>query len=205
MEIDLQRLRNVKQRTVWDFGNEVLYRLCREFPNHDRDEEIVAKIWLIGRAYSAGIERRRTSDDFSNESFYADVVAPRIRDARIDAWLVPLLINDRPEPENSAQIISAHKRLTDLFKEISGLEQRSLASKYLHFHFPNLFYIYDSRTAKALADLTHKVKELPQLEEHDSVYAGYFFRCLEFVAAIKREHDIYLNPRRLDNYLLALL
>jgi len=37
-----------------------------------------------------------------------------------------------------------------LFSKISGLNKRSLASKYLHFHVPELFYISDSRAYDAM-------------------------------------------------------
>ncbi|MCI0640696.1 MAG: hypothetical protein L0Y72_16605 [Gemmataceae bacterium] len=44
---------------VWDLGNAALYDLCQEHPGHKKRDEIIAKIWLIGRSYSASIERRR--------------------------------------------------------------------------------------------------------------------------------------------------
>ena len=43
----------------WSIGNQVLYDLCRRYPYHVVDAEIVATIWLIGRAYAASIERGR--------------------------------------------------------------------------------------------------------------------------------------------------
>ena len=43
----------------WSIGNQVLYDLCQRYPRHTVDSEIIAKIWLIGRAYSASIERGR--------------------------------------------------------------------------------------------------------------------------------------------------
>lgn len=35
----------------WGWGNEVLYRMCREEPGHTRLDAIAGKIWLIGRAH----------------------------------------------------------------------------------------------------------------------------------------------------------
>ena len=48
----------LKKNRVWDLGNKVLYDLCSSYPYHKTDEEIIAKIWLIGRSYAAAIERR---------------------------------------------------------------------------------------------------------------------------------------------------
>ena len=42
----------------WGWGNEVLYRMCREEPGHTKLDVIAGKVWPIGRAYSAAIERK---------------------------------------------------------------------------------------------------------------------------------------------------
>src|SRR2546423_1421315 len=42
----------------WRVGDAVLYRLCREQPAHSDQATVVAKLWLVGRAYAAPIERR---------------------------------------------------------------------------------------------------------------------------------------------------
>jgi hypothetical protein len=130
MRLYLKRLKNAELPTRWDLGNEVLYRLCEQHPLHTNEDEILAKIWLVRRSYSAAIERRRESRKIGGEA---------------------LLRYSRPTIENCVELIDTHKRLTDLFRDITGLEKRSLASKYLHFHFRNLFYIYDSRAAQSLA------------------------------------------------------
>ena len=202
--IDLKHLKNIEGKSRWDFGNEVLYRLCEEHPHHINEDEILAKIWLVGRSYSAAIERRRDSREVGGEAFYTSVVAPKMRRAKIDQWLAPLSRYSRPTIENCREIIDAHKRLTDLFNEITGLEKRSLASKYLHFHFRNLFYIFDSRAAQNLAKLAPRLKEMPALKNYDRVYASHFVRSLKLVDSIEREHRIYLSPRKLDDYLLGL-
>ncbi|SRR6266540_5070800 len=203
-KLDINRLKQVVRGTCWDLGNEVLYRLCREHPKHDNEDEILAKIWLVGRSYSAAIERRPNSNSVIGEDFYKEIVGPKVRKARIDDWLRPLNKYESPSIGNCRLIIAAHKRLTSLFKEISGLSKRSLASKYLHFHFPNLFYLYDSRAAQALAATAPRPKEMPQLDEFDVVYAAHYLRCLELVKRIQQECGVQLSPRRLDDYLLRL-
>ncbi len=71
--------------TPWDLGNQVLYDLCRAYPAHKRDEEIIAKIWLIGRSYAAAIERRKDVDH-SSDNFYETIVVETIKKSSIDSW-----------------------------------------------------------------------------------------------------------------------
>lgn len=201
-KLDINRLKRVVRGTCWDLGNEVLYRLCREYPKHDDEEEILAKIWLVGRSYSAAIERRPKSSSVNGEDFYKDVVGPMMRKAKIDQWLRPLAQYEKPAFDNSSLVIGAHKKLTDLFVEITGLSKRSLASKYLHFHFPKLFYLYDSRAAKAARSILPRVRQIPPFEKSDAAYAAHYLRCMELVKGIEQDCGIYLNPRRLDDYLL---
>lgn len=49
--------------SYWDVGNSVLYDMCRKYPNHGKEDEIIAKVWLIGCSYSAAIERRRNRQE----------------------------------------------------------------------------------------------------------------------------------------------
>jgi hypothetical protein len=135
---------------VWDRGNAVLYKLCADHPGHTADDLIVAKTWLIGRAYAAAVERRRHKGEFLGDAFYENM-ARTIREANIDSWLREL--GDHPRDGGQAAIV-AHKKLTRLLNGITGSNKRSFASKYLHFHFPAQFYIYDSRADKSARTLT---------------------------------------------------
>ena len=100
--------------------------------------------------------------------------------------------------------LETHMRVMELFTEISGLEKRSLASKYLHFHFPARFYIYDSRAAKAIAKLTKPIgRSLPPLREHDNVYARFSLRCQDLKGKIASIAGRHLSPREFDKVLLA--
>ncbi len=202
--LDLAWLKNCeKYGTHWDLGNQALYDLCKKYPRHDNVDEILAKIWIIGRSYAAAIERRKKFSSYKGDSFHQRIVGPRMLAARIDEWLQPLHELNRPSYENADQIIAAHKKLTDLFCQMTGLAKRSLASKYLHFHFPKLFYLYDSRAAQELSRISRPANTSPVQEDHDSAYAAYFLRCLAFVTAVKHDHGISLRPRQLDNYLLG--
>jgi len=186
---------------VWDAGNRVLYDMCAANRGHTRDDVIIAKIWLIGRTYAAAIERRRNKGDAVGDAFYETKVAPQIGDSDIDKWFNVL---DKGSDTDVALILETHKRVMDLFTEISGLEKRSLASKYLHFHFPSRFYIYDSRANKAISKLTEPIgRKLPSLGECDDVYARFSLRCRDLNQQIDSLVGRHLSPREFDKVLLA--
>lgn len=42
---------NLAGSTRWGLANQTLYDLCKEYPNHTDADQIVAKLWLIGRSY----------------------------------------------------------------------------------------------------------------------------------------------------------
>ena len=123
----------------WKWANEVLYRMCRESPTHKEIGVVTGKVWLIGRAYSASIERKAGPNMIRGENFYTTRVAPMIMDSDIDTWLDSTKSISRVTAENMSSVLDVHKKVTDLFKTISGIDKRSLASKYLHFHQPNVF------------------------------------------------------------------
>lgn len=52
-------LEQAERNNMWDFGNNILYTMCQENPKHEKEDIIIGKIWLIGRSYSAAIERRK--------------------------------------------------------------------------------------------------------------------------------------------------
>ena len=96
---------------TWDLGNQVLYDLCKKHPEHTRPDEILAKIWLIGRAYSASIERRRNKGEgLVGDAFYESVVAPALMKEGIDQWIYEA---SNSEKAGNPQTIRAHKRLTN--------------------------------------------------------------------------------------------
>jgi hypothetical protein len=69
--------------TIWNLGNEMLYQLCRNHPDHKSPEVITAKVWLIGRSYAAAIERGRTTEE-DGDRFYESRVVPKIQASRLD-------------------------------------------------------------------------------------------------------------------------
>ena len=189
----------------WDFGNGVLYKMCRENFYHKETDKILSKVWLIGRAYSAAIERRRNKVTI-NDNFYIDKVAPTFKDSEIDSYLSELRNHNKLTIENLPLILKAHNYLTQLTASITGLEKRSFSSKYLHFHLPNLFFIYDSRVVDSLRHFISRVpSSMDFIFESDSVDKEYAkFVCKSFVIrnSIVDNYNIDLTLRQFDNILI---
>ena len=187
---------------VWDFGNDVLYALCREHPKHIEHGKIVAKVWLIGRSYAAAIERRRPQGNYVGDEYYEKCVAPIMKGSEIDIWFQNILDDKTNDTELSLQV---HRYLTDLFKRISHQDKRSLASKYLHFHFPERFFIFDSRANKAIRSLVAvpKAPNSPfnKSDQQDSEYASFFRRCKALTECFAQQGR-KVSPRELDKVLL---
>lgn len=80
----------------------------------------------------------------------------------------------------------------------------SLVSKYLHFHFPNLFYIYDSRAVTSLRKFQKSKRvSLPQCE-FDKEYATFFVKLHSWQQEILEKTDVDLKPREMDRILLNI-
>lgn len=189
----------------WDLGNNVLYDLCKHYPKHGNHQEIIAKIWLIGRSYAAAIERRKSKNVIADENFYLDKVAPEILKSNIDKLFDELRKFKEINKSSLPTILKTHKELTDLLSRISGLDKRSLASKYLHFHFPDLYFIYDSRAVRALSKLKNYTGRAGSLRHPaDNEYRKLFEKCLTLRISINKEYKHLLSPRQIDNILLSI-
>lgn len=205
MTINIKKFINASQQpSPWDLGNRVLYDLCKTHPGHRAEDEIVAKIWLIGRAYAAAIERRKNGDE-NNDKFYLGMVAPTVRKSNIDRWLGRLKDVSSTTTETLPLVTETHQNVMILFEQISGLNKRSLASKYLHFHYPNIFFIYDSRACNAMRMLKDITGRAPEWNgEGDNEYRKFVTKCVALRDHIKKEYQVSLTPRQLDTLLLLI-
>jgi hypothetical protein len=185
---------------TWEIGNRALYALCQEFPRHERAPEILAKVWLIGRSYAAAIERGQQSDQLGDD-FYTEVVAPQVLASGIDEWLDDL--RAKP-PEAHEAILRVHRQVMQLFSEMSGLNQRSLASKYLHFHLPEHFYIFDSRAENIVKFFT-RGKAIPFVPgvTQDQQYGDFVSRCNVLAQEVAGLLGRAVTRRELDKVALA--
>jgi hypothetical protein len=196
-----------KKAGPWDLGNKVLYTLCKSNFTHTDNQSRIAKFWLIGRTYSVAVERRKNkSKKETNESFYTNKLVSSIHWKILDNRLLRLLKTRTLDKQNYSKVFELHKYLMDELYRITLLHKRSLSSKYLHFHLPNLFYIYDKRASDAISLLrvkpSKKYEELKPLA--DTQYFNYVVKCIELTAFINAKYKIKLTPRQLDNLLLEI-
>jgi hypothetical protein len=190
--------------SAWDFSNRVLYDVCRAHPAHDDESVIIAKMLLIGRAYSAAIERRKNKKQGEDtDSFYVERVGPTLRRSKIDRWIAEARASRPGTRAAFATLVKVHGLTTDLFYDISRLEKRALASKYLHFHVPKLFYIYDSRAAEAIREFSAEFPRPSRSDEGDDQYRKFAEKCQHLRDLCERRFSLDLRPRHVDNLLLG--
>jgi hypothetical protein len=184
----------------------MLYDLCQKYPDHTNQDAVLTKIHVIGRIYAAAIERRKNKKaNETNDSFYISNVVPALMESEIDQWIRRANAVEPSTPVALEVMVQVHSQTTELFKSISDLEKRSLASKYLHFHVPDLFYIYDSRAANALRGLHRILGRLPRNEMlGDATYSSFVRRCAVLKSFCETKFGISLSPRQLDTFLLAI-
>lgn len=200
-----EKIENVQGRSIWSFANDILYEMCKENSNHQQDEITIGKILLIGRSYAAALERRKRSKDpnqYASDELYRRF-AETLRETDFDLNLQGLKAFQQIDEANIMSICSVHAFLMDIFRTLTGSEKRSLASKYLHFHFPDLFFIYDSFAVAALKTYIprYSKQETPigQLDPH---YYRFCIGMITFRDEIKRTYGRSLKPRQLDDLLL---
>jgi len=204
MSKELPSLTQIKacQSSPWDVGNNVLYNLCRENFTHHDTGQVLAKVWLIGRSYAAAIERRRNKK-LSNDDFYIYEVAPAFMNSEIDHKMAFLKKFDAITPEITTDILETHYYLLQLVKSLTDLEKRSFCSKYLHFHLPNLFFIYDSRVVNALRKWKNELAQPIHFNKNvDQEYSKTFFKCLTIKRMLEEKHGLSISPRHLDTIFL---
>jgi len=205
----MSQIKNAQKPRVWDFGNSVLYKLCQDHYAHEEDQYILTKVLFIGRVYSAAIERRKNKKEGINEDFYTEIVVPRIKNSALDTKLEALeKINPRTN-EGIEQILETHNYLTDLLdKGVTESKKRSFTSKYLHFHKPSFFYIYDGRAVGALRNfisyMPNTLKHLCKQTNIDEEYGKFYSKCAEVREKIKSEYGVDLSIRDFDQLLLDI-
>lgn len=197
----------VSKDDPWRLGNQVLYDLCRDYPHHTNPEEIVAKVWLIGRAYSASVERGRGKAEtaaLSNDRFYVEAVPKALTACGLDGRLRRLSRMKSDNRSWSGAVLETHACLVKAFNALTTKDKRSLASKYLHFHLPNAFYIYDSRAASSIRKLGLRSRNDPASTNGDREYARFVDCASQLRDRVEGQFDVRLTPRQLDRLLLAI-
>lgn len=194
------RIERAMQPSDWDLSNRVLYDLVAQNPQHTAVDAIAAKILLIGRVYAAAIERQAEN---AGDDFYLGTVVPKVLASDIDQHLTDISGITLHDPGAVEFIVDTHGYVTNLFNEISLKKKRSLASKYLHFHRPELFYIYDSKAVAALGEFRRITGRASRTSGHgDNEYRKFVEKCHRLREYCEKLVGSEITPRQLDNLLL---
>jgi hypothetical protein len=116
----------------------------------------------------------------------------------VDRWFCTLATAEELE---GWLLLETHKRVMDVFADLPEAEARSLASKYLHFHFPELFYIHDSLVDRAARRLVEGDCGFLAMSEFDPVYGRFHACCRKLADRLAPELGRRLSPRELDRVL----
>lgn len=205
-DIPRARIESAIQSSPWALCDDTLYALCQEHPDHRKADEILAKVFMIGRVYAASLERRKNAD-LAGANFFEDIVVPIIQNSEIDSWFASL--RALPSPSLSEQRVDAvlrvHDEVTRLFARISGQQNRSLAARYLHCHFPGLFYLFDLRSSAALRRYISKRSFDSSMQTRrefaDPQYERFYLDCEALNSAIGAVLGRTLSPQELDKVL----
>lgn len=189
---------------AWSAGDAILYRLCSDHPGHREKLQVVAKLWLIGRAYSAAIERRPSADHgqpIAVKDYYLQVAVTLI-ESDLDAQLSKL--PDAPRTlEDLIPAVVIHEGLVRNLRVHSGIDQYSFASKYLHFHKPEWFFILDSIALQGLNRLgVRSSGRLPNKIGNDE-YRRFVARAWQLREDLASRGHLGLSLRQLDRLLLT--
>ncbi|GBF49450.1 hypothetical protein LPTSP4_09630 [Leptospira ryugenii] len=203
--------------SIWDKGNSILYELCRENPRHDDLEMTVAKSWLIGRSYSVALERRYKSvsnGQITNipklyEAFHGLWQSSDLQ-SQLDREISKKSMASFENLEDFSETLKLHHDLTVSIRRFSG-QGISFASKYLHFHAPKRFPIYDQISKVNLknelekANLDYTTRSNIDFN-FDSIDDEYLVFCVNLLSLKKKleskgNRSELLTFREIDTYL----
>ena len=192
----------------WALLDEVLYELCRRFPTHEQRGHVNAKMWIIGRTYQTGLERKVEKSGSQGGALSAASEYLHRHHKRIDATIERLVDLREPlDPESLGTIIRAHGTITRLVSGITirGQSTRSFVSKYLHFHCP-IVPIYDSYAVANLRRLVRwndALNVVPHIAEADDEYSTYVLRFFDLYSRMRAARlDPKPTVRRIDRFLV---
>jgi hypothetical protein len=180
-------------QSILDPRSRALYELCFLHRHHLHDEIIADKLRLIARLYA---------EYGAGPGFSPELGAHRLSKSPVDRWFSSL---GTAEELDAWLLLELHKRVMDVFVGIPGAEAeaRSLASKYLHFHFPELFCIYDSQVEKAARELSEGECGFLAMSDYDPVYGRFHACCRKLAERLAPELGRRLSPREMDRVLRA--
>ncbi len=195
----------------FDVLNSMLYEAVSAQPSNSDKRQIIGKLMLIGRTYSASVERRKTQGHIKDERQALEVIieaAQAIAASRCSALLDNIGMNEKLTHESLPKVVTIHLELCQALAKANNRENSSLASKYLHFHRPDFFPIVDSYVREGWSWI---MEELGQSYKGWRVfgkvnrYGDWCTRVLDLQKSIESCHENAVSLRQIDNYLLSIM
>jgi hypothetical protein len=204
--LNLNRIKNAKEINLWQFGNEILYKLCNDHFEHKIDKYILTKVLFIGRIYAAAVERRKNKKKIQNNDFYKNEIIPIFKNSSLDERLTKLKNMSIMDLNTIKYALETHYYLVEILKKITNHNKRSFSSKYLHFHIPEMYFIYDSRSIKGIRKFVDKIpkkhQSILEFSNIDSEYAKFYIKCFILKNQITLNYGNSLTNREIDNLLI---
>ncbi|MDN2701333.1 hypothetical protein O0881_04890 [Janthinobacterium sp. SUN100] len=193
-----------------DYLNNVLYEMCKKSPKHTDIGVIYAKLSIIGRTYAAALERTSKKEKKSNIIF-STAISKIIKDGELDALInearmvkLPISLEFSSVDLNAiSKILAPHAYLSRVLSQAAEIGKVSLSSKYLHFHLPDLYPIYDKYSRKNISKFTSSTGKKFEYKNCEESYAKFFIRCLILKNSLMKNHKKKLSMRQIDNLLLG--
>lgn len=195
----------------FDVLNKMLYDAVITHPSNSDPSAIIGKLLLIGRTYSASVERRKTNGEVKDERQALEVViaaAEAIARSKCAQMLDGFALDQRLTSESLSEVVAIHRELCDALQLANNRENSSLASKYLHFHRPGLFPIVDSYVREGWSWV---MEELEQSYRgwrtfgQVSRYQDWCIRILILRDLLEKHTQQPISLRQVDNYLLSIM
>lgn len=165
----------------WATLDKHLLAACEADPSHTDVHAVFAKVALVNRVYRTNLRFGGKDAEWR--------IAEHMTAAALDHAFVGLDGTERFSEATFQSVVKAHQDLLSVVWTATKRTEVSFASKYLHFHFPRLFPIYNSfavRTAASLAPLPEvAVAITPDLWSRK--YEAHCLRVLALVDALQRQ------------------
>jgi hypothetical protein len=204
---DMYRRAVADYNRSWRTTDQTLYSLCRQHPGHGDQAGVNAKLWIIGRTYATGIERKIPTNGKQGGSM-AQLAGHLLEHAReLDALFARLRRLEEPlDPTSLRTILDLHGQFIAMLLPVLRPNQlpRSFASKYMHFHCPAV-PIIDTYADRACRKLIRWQKSFCLFDLPAGADEYYAWYVLRFWQLYQQARAAGLQPtvKHLDYYLLC--
>lgn len=194
-----------RYKTTYLVSNDVLYEMCRKYPDHNDWQQVLAKVSIIDLVYGANFARY----DRENAIKLARYIC-------LHTSVINKLFRRLDRAQNSrrdfvsklCEVVSVHGEFTKLIRDCTATNAPVFASKYLHFHFPKIVPILDSRAEHAIkqhrkckgGNFSESGCQLKRGKENKR-YIDFCDKFLDLLDCVKNDPDENFLIKKLDQYL----